>query len=200
MKRKQFIVVTGVDGSGKTTLINALSEINNSWKYSNWKMFEKLMDKTFDPIGTTTPEFIESLSSFTRSALFLYNFGLQLDKIILPALNEGNTVIADSYWYKFTAKMEITKHGDERLLSFCHSLPKPDKIIFIDTFPETALQRKSFFNFYETFGDKDNFVRYQSEIRQKILSYISKNKNILTLSDDTDIESRVALSLKFINE
>lgn len=198
MKKKQFVVIAGIDGSGKTTLIEALAKKESSWEFTNWKKFEKVIDKSFDPVGTSTPAFIEGLSPFTRSALFLYNFGLQLDKIIHPILETGGTIISDSYWYKFTAKMYVTGHGDKGLLSSCGLLLKPDKIIFLDTAPEIAFQRKMSFNFYESFGDRDNFVNFQTEVRQQILNFIPSDKIVLRLTDDMDFSSKVAATTEFI--
>jgi thymidylate kinase len=198
MGKKQFVVICGIDGSGKTTLINALEKENKNWSFTNWQKFSKVFDKSYEKEDTTNPQFIEGLSPFTRSALFLYLFGLQLDKIIFPGLRRGNTIISDSYWYKFVAKMEVTKHGEEELLRVCVSLLKPDKIILIDTAPEVAFQRKTSFNFYETNGDKSNFINFQTEIRSKILNYISFSKNVLVLNDNQEFKSKVEASLDFI--
>lgn len=200
MENKQFVVVCGIDGSGKTTLIDALEKENKNWKFTNWKKFSKVFDKSYDNEDTSIPQFIEGLSSFTRSALFLYIFGLQLDKIILPSLQKGETIISDSYWYKFVAKMELTRHGERELLNSCKSLLKPDKIIFIDTSPENAFQRKQSFNFYETNGDKNNFINFQTEIRNKILTYISYSENVLVLNDNQEFQAKLETSVNFIHK
>ena len=123
---------------------------------------------------------------------------MQIDKIIKPNLNNGKYVIADTYWYKFVAKMELTNDGDEYLLKSCSSLLKPSKIIFLDTDPTLAFNRKSSFNYYETKGDENNFINFQKSIREKILEYISSFNNVLTIDSKEDISKNITKASRFI--
>lgn len=196
-----FCVIAGIDGSGKSTLLKELKLKYPDLVTTGWNDFNKVIDKTYDKeTNVSNSEFIKNLSSFTRSALFLYIYGLQLDKIINPNIYAGKHVIADTYWYKFMAKMELTNGGDEYLLKRCSSLLKPSKIIFLDTDPVIAFKRKSYFNFYETNGDTNNFINFQRSIREKILEYISGIHNILTLDGDESLSKNIINASRFIFE
>ena len=88
-----FIVIEGGDGVGKTTLINNLKVARSEYVFTKEPNFNETTDKiraVIDEGGLST-EAVAYLFGACRAE--------DTKKVILPALNEGKTVIADRYVY-----------------------------------------------------------------------------------------------------
>ena len=103
MKGK-FIVIEGIDGSGKTTQINQLS----SWlKGSNLIPENNQLIITREPGGTKLGQSIRSLlldtsrekepDSITELLLYAADRAQHVNEIIRPSLNKGDWVISDRF-------------------------------------------------------------------------------------------------------
>jgi len=147
MKGK-FIVIEGGDGSGKDTQIELLrkelGEENTIW--------------TREPGGTAAgteirkillSDALTDVSAKTELLLFYASRAEHLEKIIIPALEEGKNVISNRFSLT-TLAYQI--YGRERfeLLDFCKildaqvvGLHQPDLTILIDVPPEVAVRRLS---------------------------------------------------------
>ncbi len=103
MKGK-FIVIEGIDGSGKTTQINQLSK----WlKGTNLIPEKNQLVITREPGGTKLGECIRSLlldtskekkpDSITELLLYAADRAQHINEIIRPSLNKGDWVISDRF-------------------------------------------------------------------------------------------------------
>lgn len=139
-----FITFEGGEGTGKSTLINMLKE------YFTENNFTCVL--TREPGGTPVSEQIRNvildinnnMSSITEALLYAASRVEHLDKLIIPAIQNGQVVISDRYLdsslvYQGCARnlgfdkvLEINKYALDYL---------PDKTFFIDVKPSVALAR-----------------------------------------------------------
>lgn len=146
-----FIVVEGVDGSGKTTLCKAFGDKLTELDIPNLV--------THEP-GGYIPEFknmivergrSEEWSKLTMTHLFVADRALHIEKVIKPALEEGKIVICDRYVFSTIVYQELTQlfvTTDVKTIEeiFCMDLVMnnilvPDIMINLICDPEIAKQR-----------------------------------------------------------
>ncbi|MFT4759978.1 MAG: dTMP kinase [Paraglaciecola sp.] len=158
-RRGKFIVIEGVDGSGKTTQIDRLQA---RFKENGWK-FHDTAEPTDGPIGSLVRNILNKrivADERTIAALYLAD---RLDHIqndtngMLKHLNEGTHVIASRYYFSSFA-YQATKNVSLDWLIDAHELVrellKPDLNIFVDISPEESMRRltagRSFLDLFET--------------------------------------------------
>ena len=133
-----FITIEGIDGSGKSTQAQRLSQ---------W-LEERTHRKT---IRTHEPysfrEFIltsKGISPMSELLLFLADRAEHLNSIILPELDEGHNVICERY-NDSTLAYQCGGHGlnAEHVMSIIDSckFPEPDIKILLEINPELAYSR-----------------------------------------------------------
>lgn len=141
-----LIVIMGIDGSGKTTLVGNLEKCG--YDVDNWKcmsifdnsVFTKELEEVAKQQGKTRRTcFSQELRSLTWRTDLINN----AYRYVLPELENGNTVILDRYTlcnkvYSNLRKMEL-EHMDKML----DILPKPDLGMYLDVNIDTALKRIS---------------------------------------------------------
>lgn len=159
MKKGKFIVIEGVDGSGKTTQIDILKE---KFKANDLK-FHFTWEPTDSPIGSIVRNILNKrivADEHTIAALYLAD---RLDHIqndqngMLKFLNEGTHVIASRYYMSSFAYQVSDKISLDWLIDAhkpCFDLLKPDINIFIDISPEESMRRlrtgRAFLDLFET--------------------------------------------------
>ena len=139
MKNKGlFIVIEGVDGSGKSTQAQKLAE---------W-----LENKTgVKTIRTAEPYILrelilgrKDLCALSELLLFLADRAEHVNKIIMPAIKSGNNIICERYNDSTLAYQsgghEIEFSHVKNLITVC-KFPEPDIKIFLDLPPEIAFER-----------------------------------------------------------
>lgn len=142
MKKGKFIVICGLEGSGKGTQINLIKE---HFKGNNNVIF------TREPGGTNIAEKIrdiilnEDIDPLTEAYLFAAARREHIIKKIKPSLEEGKTIICDRFVYSSLVYQGL---GRNLGINFIDRLNKPviegfypDKIIYLDLEPEIGLER-----------------------------------------------------------
>lgn len=168
----RFLCLLGADGSGKTTLLEALERRHPQIVTVHWR---QLASVTLLPEllpGLDPPETFRRLGPLSRAAQFCYLAALEYEMLVKPAVEAGRTVIVDSYWYKFVAKMRVLNMAAPYLYDVCESLPSPKCVLFLDTPLETARERKSNMNFFDCNGHVDRFVTFQTQLRDVMLGFV----------------------------
>ncbi len=146
-KRGKLLVIEGLEGAGKSTAVQTLTELLAG---HNIKTIH-----TREPGGTPVgeilrtivknPEYKESLESKTE-LLLLYASRIQLvQQIIKPALEQGVWVIADRFELSTFAYQGGGRGLDldfiQSLSAFCLEGFEPDLTIFLDINPKVGMQR-----------------------------------------------------------
>ncbi|KAF5339427.1 hypothetical protein D9611_009846 [Ephemerocybe angulata] len=162
-KRAPFIVVEGLDRSGKTTQTSLLQARLEKENVPNRLL--KFPDRT-TTIGKMIDSYLKSTSELDDHVIHLLFSAnrWELASTIENLLNEGVTVIADRYAFSgiaFSAsKVEASDATVPKLpFEWCRApdigLPAPDAVLFLDIAPEQARLRGGY-------GDE----RYEKEEMQ----------------------------------
>jgi len=150
MKGK-FIVIEGIDGSGKTTQINQLSK----WLKETIPKNKKIII-TREPGGTELGQSIRSLlldsskdkspSSITELLLYAADRAQHVDEIIRPSLENGDWVISDRFCGSTIAYQGYGRKLDIQLIKNLETIATqglyPDITILLDIPVEESIKRR----------------------------------------------------------
>ena len=146
MKGK-FIVLEGVDGSGKTTQIKKVGDFFRESGYG--------VVCTNEPGGTPIgrkirgifEEYDQMLSINTQLLLMVADRFEHIHQLILPEMEKGNVVISDRYHYSSQVYQSVFCKVDaslmDRLSALVYEMLKPDLTLILDLDPKISLSRKS---------------------------------------------------------
>lgn len=184
MKKGYFLVLEGIDGSGKSTAIEKLKE------YFESKNFDVIV--TREPGGTKIGEEIrkilldkknKEMSSITEAILYAASRVQHVEEKIKPALQKGSVVICDRFFLSslsyqgfgrnigFEEVMDINKYAINEVY--------PDRIIFFDISPQICAKRNE-----NKQADRleSEGIKFQQKIYEGYLKAIKKYpKNISTV-------------------
>ena len=170
-KKGIFIVIEGLDGSGKTTQAGLLAK-KLSQKYNVLLTAEPSRGKigTFIRQGCLYEE--ERLPTEAEALLFAADRIEHLQKEVKPALDEGKLVICDRYIYSSLAYQGSAGLSLAWIETINARALQPDFSIFIDVDPERVLERlqrkKSVMETLET----------QRKVREVYLKFVEKGELI----------------------
>lgn len=202
MRKKGLLVVfEGTDGSGKTTIIDALpSQINyrkDEIVYYHWRPgFIKSPNKNSnentgeictDPHGKQPYGKLVSLGKFLYFNLD-YIFGYQFK--IKKDLREDKLVVFDRYYYDYYLdKMRYRLDISDTWLNFClRMIPKPDYTFLLVGDAETLYNRK-----------KEISIEEIQEQVNKLLAMKQKFTNSIVIDVNQNIEDVVKQVAHYIN-
>jgi dTMP kinase len=181
-KRGAFIVIEGLDGSGKTTQAKMLAA---KLRQSHRALF------TAEPSEGRIGAFIRNgclyeskrLHPEVEALLFAADRIEHVETEIKPALKDGHLVISDRYVYSSLAYQGSTGLSLTWIKTLNKHALKPDFAVFIDISPETVLKRlerrKSVMENLET----------QRRVREIYLKFVKKGE--LVAIDGDKPESNV---------
>lgn len=184
----KLIVLEGIDGSGKTTMINHLSQLF----YANNIPVVTLRD----PGGTSVSEKIrrivkeDSIDKLTELLLFLASRNELVETMIKPYLFNGTNVLLDrftisTYLYQgiFRGLQKEVNHF-EKLFQFDKLI---DDLIYLDIDIETSIKRIQ--ERPNTF--KDNFDHIDYETKETMINFyrhIVKQFNTTTIDANQELD------------
>lgn len=179
-KKGKFIVLEGVDGSGKGTVIKLIKE--------EFRGDEFLF--TREPGGTEAGAEIrevllkirdDELSFKADMLLYLADRVEHLQKVVLPALSASKNVFSDRYEATLYA-YQIFARGNEKHVELFHQLKSllgiitPDLYIFLDQDPEISYQRAN-----QRPDERNRFdikgVDFYVRARQAYLDFMSRHNS-----------------------
>lgn len=139
-ERGAFIVIEGLDGSGKTTQAKLLAA---KFRQSHHAVY------TFEPSQGRIGTFIRNgclyedkrLHAEVEALLFAADRVEHVENEIKPALAEGCLVISDRYVYSSLAYQGSAGISQTWIETLNEYALKPDFAVFIDVSPETVLKR-----------------------------------------------------------
>ena len=186
----KFIVVEGSEGVGKSTQIKTIKLFLEEHK------IDYIL--TREPGGTSFGESIRSIildqnndtDNLTDSLLFYASRYENYNKIILPALKNGKTVICDRFHYSTLVYQGIV--GDDELVRKIHDIfdaifsKSIDHIIYLYTDPEESLKRISRRSITDKFESRG--LEYLNKLNKAYESIFSNLENVIKLNTSRDKE------------
>lgn len=135
----KLICVEGIDGSGKSTQLQLLYEyLKNNHEdviFTEWNSSELIANTT------KRAKKKNLLSPRTFSLLHAVDFADRLEKIIVPALKAGFTVLADRYVYTAFAR-DVARGVDSQWVRNLYGFAiQPDLTVYFDVSAKISLER-----------------------------------------------------------
>jgi dTMP kinase len=140
-KRGVFIVFEGIDGSGKSTHIKALTKELRSQGHSVLTTSEPSKDRIGNFIRRYAERNDHRLTPETEALLFAADRFEHVMTVIEPALKRGRTVISDRYIHSSIAYQGAGGLDLGWIREMNRFAPRPDLGILLDILPEFSLQR-----------------------------------------------------------
>ncbi|WDI79073.1 dTMP kinase [Candidatus Purcelliella pentastirinorum] len=203
MKGK-FIVIEGLEGSGKTTAIKYI--INILKKNGILKL-----KKTREPGSTLLNENLRKLIKHSikneiinknTELLILYAARIQLvETIIKPNLNKGTWIIGDRHNMSSIAYQTGGRKIDKKIIKTLTNLFlkdfKPDLTIYLDVIPEIGLNRIK--NRKKKDRIEKESLNFFYRTRKCYLKIIKKQKNLIFINANNKIkhvQKKIKLTIK----
>ena len=195
--RGKFIVFEGVDGSGLST--QALKLEN----YLRMKGIKVVLTKepTNGLIGGLVKAALKGewkVDPLALQLLFCADRAHHVNTEILPALQEGKSVISDRYYFSSLAYGKVQGLDVDLLKKINSKFPRPDLLIILDVSPEVSIQRIKEARFgFTLFEEKE----YLEKVRSAFREIFEDNKDIAFLIDASgSIEEVHEQIKKIVNE
>lgn len=193
MSKGKFIVVEGMEGSGKSSAIHVIESLlqQHNIEYIN----------TREPGGTPLAESLRTLIKATdhqeiitqeTELLLMYASRSQLlANRILPALNQGQWVIGDRHDLSSRAYQGGGRQFDDKVMDSISRVTlqgfKPDLTLYLDLDPEVGLSRA------KARGELDRIEQEKMEffhrVRNKYQELAAKDNNIVTINAEQGMDS-----------
>jgi dTMP kinase len=174
-----LVTLEGLDGSGKTTVWEALSDRHPEAVFTH--------EPTDTWYGDAVNRAIDDDDADPLATLFLFtaDHADHLSEVVRPALDEGNLVVSDRYSdsrYAYQAA-SLADSEIQRPLEYIRGIHAaftrpPDKTIYLDVDPETAADRSGATNKFEQAG-------YLAEVRANYERLIDAEPNRFVRVDAT---------------
>ena len=172
-----FVIVEGVDGSGKTTFINLFSR-----RLKEIKDRQKVV-KTREPYQLS----VEALKGKTPEEIyraFMEDRKNHVEKVIGPSLKKNKIVISDRYWPSTYAYESLLGIPEERIIEDNIEFPQPDVMILLSPPVQVILNRNSMTDQFDRFAAKR--IEQLMEKYFEIAEYMEKNlgTKVIILDDE----------------
>jgi len=177
-KRGKLVILVGIDGGGKSTLLSSLEE--KGYFISHWKKL-----KSFSlpkPLNFKNPaEVVQTLKGEKRLKFIWEYINSEWEYLIRPNLETDRNVISEGFFIRFFIKEKIYKRLPIKKFLKQSPLKGNELIIMVDTPPEIALKRKikSKISPYECFETPQDFVYFQRLQRKFLLEFIKSFPHII---------------------
>ena len=164
-----IIVITGPDGSGKSTTCKKVSEYLHKESSSNCIAISSAWDEYSQLFQTRSKAnlYLNNLEGYTRSLFIFHAVSRSID---LARKKGAKIILVDGYWYKYAVSEICLGISREWIINLAKMLPVPDFTLYLDIQPEQAALRKNKISEYEqgkSIGSNqiDRFVRFQTQMK-----------------------------------
>lgn len=184
-----LITFCGLDGCGKSTMIRKTEEYLASLGYPVFLTkqptdFVRRSDifRTYMDSENHDAYDYRSLSLLAASDRVQHG-----NRVVLPALLAGKTVISDRYFYSCLANLRARGYKDDKwIYEVAESIPKPDLAFFLDIPVEIAVKRVR-----SREEEKDRYIdmELQYRLRGEYLEIARKNGGVLISTEMAEEET-----------
>ena len=207
MKKKLFIVLEGIDGSGSSTQ----SEMLKEYFVSQGEKAVISPEPSSGIIGNLIRQALKKRILFTEDAdlfdeqmayLFaadrhdhLYN---DVDGVF-KLINDGFHVISTRYYFSSLSYNCQTPEEFEFVSNLNHKFPNPDLAIYLDISPEVSLSRIKDRSLKEIYETKDKLSKVRKNYQNIFDDYLDNLLIIDGTEDKTKIHKKIIDAIQSIN-
>jgi dTMP kinase len=179
-----LVVLEGIDGAGKTTVVRRLSEHCETQGIPFVRSAEPTEGQWAQKIHQS--KFQGRLSLEEELELFLKDRAEHVEQVINPALSDGKVVILDRY-YLSTAAYQGARGADPQWILAENEkfAPKPDLVLLLDVDPAVGLNR------VRARGDAPNAFEKVEQLREVRKVFKSLACPFVQLIDAARLEAEV---------
>ena len=159
-KKGYFIVIEGIDGTGKSSQLCLLAEHLESRKYDVLCTREP----SDGPYGRRIRQNFsnrEELGLEAELKLFIQDRRQHVQDVIIPALSAGRVVICDRYFYSTAAYQGAAGLDPADIMERNAFAPRPDLVLLLVLKPKAAVRRIS-----EVRGDTLNDFEQEDQLHK----------------------------------
>ena len=193
MSKAKFIVIEGLEGAGKSTAVNVVKDF---LKEQNDSEIVQCREPGGTQLGETIRDLVKSNKSLEKidprtELLLMYASRIQLvENVIKPALESGDSVICDRFYYSTYAYQGGGREIDLSIIDSIHEASlgsfKPDLTIYMDIDPKVGLQRAA------VRGELDRFelekIDFFNKTRDMYLKMAAESNEVKTVDAAKSIE------------
>jgi dTMP kinase len=136
-----FIVVEGIDGSGKDTHIRYLSDKLQGMGYNVLKTAEPSRNQVGNFLRIYQRRNEKRIPAETEALLFAADRYNHVKNVIEPAIKRGHIVLSNRYYYSTLAYQGSMGVDLDWIREINRFAPRPDLAVLLDILPEYSLQR-----------------------------------------------------------
>ena len=167
MSNQKFICITGMDGTGKSTLVNALAVAFSDVQVASiWDLFDQKEQKFLFSSKQDIDRFLCSLTPDSRILFLAHALKFSIDK----AFAKGKKLLlANGYYYKYFTT-ELALGATPMLVSDLQKIfPSPDLVIELKLPIAESAHRKQALSRYECglsqMPSKEEFLVFQEKVQ-----------------------------------
>ncbi len=183
-----LITVCGLDGCGKTTLMNRLiadlekkNKVFVTKQPTNYVRESEIFRTYMDSPNHDAFDY-RSLSLLAASDRIQH-----VNKVIEPMMTEGKIVVSDRYFYSCLANLRARGFtNDLWIYEIARSMIKPDIAFFFDVSVETAVERVR-----KRPEEKDRYIDMdlQYKLRKEYIDICKANRGVLISTEQSEEDS-----------
>ena len=191
-----FIAFDGIDGAGKNTIYENIA--NYLSKYYDVQVFDMGKLGFLDDIINNIKNGEYLCSSEIRECIYYFEGVLFSNNIAQKYINDPEKhILIDRYILSYMSYGPLNGMNINRIHKLCKNMVWPDYYFYIDTFPETALQRIAAYRNIDKpeIGYKNSivsdeeknrkrFIEYQTNVRNNFLQAIKNSSHLIHLIDN----------------
>lgn len=191
----RLITFCGLDGSGKTTMINLLEKYLLSKSYKCVIVKQPSADIRNNPLfrASVDQPYSDKINYRAVSMLCVADKLQHSTKVIEPLMKDGCIVISDRYFYSSLANLEAYGFQNEKwIYEISEQIVKPDAAFFLRVNPQTAIERVR-----KRENERNRFI--SKDIQEKLAKVYF---NIATANNGTlvDCENRIDDSFDMVRQ
>ena len=181
-----LITLEGIDGSGKTTVWEALRDAAGEDALPDDTVFTREPSETWYGKNVRRSLSDPDADSFAELFLFTADHADHLSRVVRPALDDGKVVVSDRYSdsrYAYQGATLADAEWFDDPLAYVRTVHQPwtrppDRTVYLDIDPETAARRSGATNKFET-------AEYLTDVRENYESLIESDPERFVRVDAT---------------